>query len=94
MTAGLVGGHQVRHARRSWEGDDLVPGGAPESASGAHMETGGWSAEPPTDYTLRQAVGTLDFWLLFVVFSIGAGCGLQLINNLGVSRQRGILRTI
>ena len=36
-----------------------------------------------SDLTPLQCAASLDFWLLFVVFGIGAGCGLMLINNLG-----------
>ena len=30
-----------------------------------------------------QCARSLDFWLLFLVFGIGAGCGLLFINNVG-----------
>jgi hypothetical protein len=36
-----------------------------------------------SDLTPLQCAASLDFWLLFVVFGIGAGCGLMLIKNLG-----------
>ena len=50
--------------------------------------------EPAHDLTLRECLASLDFWLLWLVFGIGAGCGLQLINNLGAAafpRPRGII---
>jgi hypothetical protein len=39
-----------------------------------------------------QCAASLDFWLLFIVFGIGAGCGLMLINNLGASSARKLAR--
>ena len=30
-----------------------------------------------------QCARSLDFWLLFLVFGIGAGCGILFINNVG-----------
>ena len=40
-------------------------------------------AEELRDFTLTEAVATLDFWILFVAFLFSSGAGLVLINNLG-----------
>jgi hypothetical protein len=35
------------------------------------------------EFTMLEAVATLDFWILFVAFLFSSGAGLILINNLG-----------
>jgi hypothetical protein len=32
-----------------------------------------------------QCARSLDFWLLFLVFGTGAGCGILFINNVGAA---------
>lgn len=44
-----------------------------------------------SDLTPLQCAASLDFWLLFVVFGTGAGCGLLLINNLGALPQSRLM---
>ena len=40
------------------------------------------SLEPPMDNPFKMLM-SLDFYLMFIVYMIGSGCGLVIINNLG-----------
>ena len=40
------------------------------------------SLEPPVVNPFRMLL-TLDFYLFFIIYLIGSGCGLVIINNLG-----------
>lgn len=88
-----------KHQRHSWEGDDVVDvlaataTGDIMSSPAAGAPLGTLPAEPLKDLTLRECVVSLNFWLLWVVFAIGAGCGLQLINNIGKRPARLALPT-
>lgn len=38
------------------------------------------------DFTPMQVIKEVDFWLLFLVFAVGSGAGLMVINNIGSIR--------
>ena len=59
----------------------LTPAGTQQSQGERGCAVGDALQQP--DLSPLQCAASLDFWLLFLIFGMGAGCGLLFINNVG-----------
>ena len=55
----------------------------PAHAEGAAAKAGPEEADGLPSLSVRECAASASFWLLFVTFGLGTGCGLMFVNNLG-----------
>ena len=64
--------------------------GAAERSKGTRLK----STQPPASLpsmTVWACCTSANFWLLFVIFGVGTGCGLMFVNSLGAHAQQSAL---